>query len=210
MAAIVFKRVGYTQGNLSDVETSTRRRGRTDRFQLGVLREGSDPARSVCTKRTKQVRGAAARSSGEEPRAKAQPRALACPPPAFTPRSEARSPLSFAALNSRGGPVTHGGGQEGWEGGSPFPLPGRDAGSALRPPGSHAVRVATSSVEDPRGTPGRAGFPFSVRGRVDLRGWLTAKGESGRISGFHGRLLRTRDKLPALPARSKGKPSQFA
>lgn len=84
-------------------------------------------------KRTKQVHGAAARSSGEEPRAKLS-RALACPPPAFTPCSEASSPLSFAALNSRGGPVTHGGGQEGWEGDSPFPLPGRDAGSALRPP----------------------------------------------------------------------------
>lgn len=26
-----------------------------------------------------------------------------------------------------------------------------------------------------------------------------AKGESGRISGFHGRLLLTRDKLSALP-----------
>lgn len=81
-------------------------------------------------------------------------------------------------------------------GGPPFRFPGvtRALPSA---PGSHAVRVATSSVEDPRGTPARADSPFSVHGRVDLRGWLTAKGESERISRFHGRLLLTRDKLSA-------------
>lgn len=157
---------------------------------MGVLREGVGPARSICTKRTKQVRGAAARSSGAEPRAKLS-RALACPPPAFPPRSEASSPLSFAALNSRGGPVTPVAGRRAGRGAPPFRFPGvtRALPSA---PGSHTVRVATSSVEDPCGTPGRADSPFSVHGRVDLRGWLTAEGESGRVSGFHGRSLVTR------------------
>lgn len=100
-------------------------------------------------------------------------------------------------------------GRRAGRGAPPFCFPGvtRALPSA---PGSHAVYVATSSVEDSRGTPGRADSPFSVHGCVDLRGWLTAKGESGRINEFHGRLLLTRDKVSALPPRSKGNLSQFA
>lgn len=100
-------------------------------------------------------------------------------------------------------------GRRAGRGAPPFRFPGvtRALPSA---PGSHAVRVATSSVEDPRGTPGPADSPFSVPGRVDLRGWLTAKGESGRIIGFHRRLLLTGEELSALPPRSKGNSGQFA
>lgn len=60
------------------------------------------------------------------------------------------------------------------------------------------------------GAPGCSDSPFSVHRRVDLRGWLTAEGESVRINGFHRRLFLTRDQVSALPPKREGNPSQFA